>query len=371
MRNTASCISTKFHTGIWHVSYVAGATLHNAKPAGQPSKKANPLHNLYIMPTMAPQTSTYHLQNEKHSQLHLYKIPYWPKVNLENFSKKTKKAPTKSETAVRRCQKRSKRSPLQNGKGPYVDPWTHCCSTKWVSISAVDGCHNVEEMGRGIQNTCSTKYSPTTTRTTVKYLIHPIHAVPCINKKNWSSASWDDRIPWEWPALPSKGCNSPKRKKNKQDIAIVVGANKNERFPNPKHNLEGFLVGNGRDSSLTRNTHRQQASPSKSLAWSRLIDSTTGLWWTSLWEVLAQCHFATVFFFGVSADTKCQVFATRRACHITPRFTDVTDRQLLWHLVQTRKRLNNNDEIKAPQWMSWQKNRNKRTARYSLNKRIL
>ena len=35
------------------------------------------IHNLYIMPTMAPQTSTYHLQNEKHSQLHLYKIPYW------------------------------------------------------------------------------------------------------------------------------------------------------------------------------------------------------------------------------------------------------------------------------------------------------
>ena len=149
MRNTASCISTKFHTGIWHVSYVAGATLHNAKPAGQPSKKANPLHNLYIMPTMAPQTSIYHLQNEKHSQLHLYKIPYRPKVNFQNFSKKTKKAPTKSEPAVRRCQKRSKKSPLQNGKRPYVDPWTHCCSTKWVSISAVDGCHNVEEMGGG------------------------------------------------------------------------------------------------------------------------------------------------------------------------------------------------------------------------------
>ena len=37
-----------------------------------------------------------------------------------------------------------------------------------------------------------------------------------------------------------------------------------------------------------------------------------------------------------SADTKCQVFATRRACHIAPRFTDVTDRQLLWHLVQAR-----------------------------------
>ena len=151
MRNTTSCISTKFHIGIWHISYVAGATLHNAKPTGQPSKKANPLHNLYIMPTMAPQTSTYHLQNEKHSQLHLYKIPYWPKVNLENFSKKTKKAPTKSEPVVKRCQKRSRRSPLQNGNGPYGDPWTHCCSTKWVSISAVNGWHNVEEIGGSIK----------------------------------------------------------------------------------------------------------------------------------------------------------------------------------------------------------------------------
>ena len=99
---------------------------------------------------MAPQTSTYHLQNEKHSQLHLYNIPYWPKVNLEIFIKKQKNAPTKSEPAVRRCQKRSKRSPLQNGKGPYRRSLEHCCSTKWVSISTVDGRDFVEETWGGI-----------------------------------------------------------------------------------------------------------------------------------------------------------------------------------------------------------------------------
>ena len=123
--------------------------LQNAKH-GQQSKKADPLHNLYIMPTMALQTSTYHLQNDKHSQLHLYKMPYWTKVDLENLSKKTKNAPTKSEPAVRRCQKRSKRSPLQNGKGPYRRSLEHCWSTQWMSISAVDGRHSVEETGGGI-----------------------------------------------------------------------------------------------------------------------------------------------------------------------------------------------------------------------------
>lgn len=46
-----------------------------------------------------------------------------------------------------------------------------------------------------------------------------IHAVPCTNKKNWSSASWDDSDPIRM-VRQKGGCNSPKRKKNSKILPL-------------------------------------------------------------------------------------------------------------------------------------------------------
>ena len=123
------------------------ATPQNAKH-GQPFKKANPLHNLYIMPAMALQTSTYHLQNDKHNQLHLYRMPYWTEVDLEKLSKIQKisykiitrswKMPkrikkvstTKWQTSIPRVRRASRKPGPGPGPAPdRTEPATQLMST--------------------------------------------------------------------------------------------------------------------------------------------------------------------------------------------------------------------------------------------------
>ena len=96
--------------------------LQNAKH-GQQSKKADPLHNLYIMPTMALQTSTYHLQNDKRSQLDLNKMPYWTKVDLDFFSKNKKTLLQNQNPQLEDAKKDQKGLHYKMAKEHTVDLW--------------------------------------------------------------------------------------------------------------------------------------------------------------------------------------------------------------------------------------------------------